>query len=261
MELNQNHIDQLVSLSVNAGERILEVYNTDFDVEIKSDSSPLTIADQKSNDEIVAGLTKYFPEIPFISEETKAASFAERSAWEYAWLIDPLDGTKEFVKRNGEFTVNIALLHRGKAVFGVIHVPVTGVTYYALEGRGAFKIENGLTSMMSCRSGKERELIKVVASRSHLSPEVEAYVQALKDDGKDVEYVAAGSSLKFCLVAEGSADVYPRLGPTMEWDTAAGHVIAEQAGAQVFRHDNNKSLLYNKEDLLNPYFIVTTLES
>lgn len=257
MNLNQSQLTHLVSIVKHAGNLILEVYHTDFEVGFKEDESPLTIADQTANNYIVKELSSLFPHFHFITEETKNAEFDERKDWEYTWIIDPLDGTKEFVKRNGEFTVNIALCHRSEIIFGIILVPVTGEIFYAQKGEGSYKIDkNGETQQLSI-SAPGDELI-VVASRSHRSQEVDDFVNTMSSDYKEVVYQAAGSSLKLCLVAEGKAHIYPRLGPTMEWDTAAGHIIAEEAGAIITRHDNGQQLNYNKENLLNPYFIVSS---
>lgn len=242
-----------------AGDLILEVYNTDFDVDYKQDESPLTIADQRANTYLVEQLSQLFPSVEFITEETKNADYSERKNWDYTWIIDPLDGTKEFVKRNGEFTVNVALCNKTEIIFGMILIPVTGEIFYAQKGEGSFKIDiDGNTTKLAAVKPTSDKLI-VVASRSHRSQAVDDYVAEMADQYKEVEYRAAGSSLKLCLVAEGKAHIYPRLGPTMEWDTAAGHIIAEEAGAVITRHDNGEPLSYNKENLLNPFFIVSAL--
>jgi len=258
LKLNQKKLNLLQQIIKQAGDLILEVYNTDFSVDYKEDESPLTIADQKANDLIVKELDANFSGIHFITEETKDAPYSERKDWEYTWIIDPLDGTKEFVKRNGEFTVNIALCHEDEIVFGMVYVPVTGDTYYAQKDEGAFKISaTGEAIKLSAKKPDQDQLV-VVASRSHRSQEVDDFVEGMSDQFDSIEYRAAGSSLKLCLVAEGKAHIYPRLGPTMEWDTAAGHIVAIEAGATITRHDNGKPLTYNKEDLLNPYFIVSS---
>lgn len=241
-----------------AGDAILEVYARDFAVEFKGDSSPLTAADKNANAVLMEFLRGTYPEIPIISEENKAADYSERSAWSRFWLVDPLDGTKEFIKKNGEFTVNVALIENGAPILGVVYRPTTGTFHLGVVGEGAWRIE---------ADGTERELpvqphyqtldtVRVVASRSHLTPEVEQFVADLQAAGKKVEFLSAGSSLKLCLVAEGEADVYPRFGPTMEWDTGAAHAVALAAGRQVLSNETGKSLTYNKENLLNPYFIV-----
>lgn len=255
--INTINMDILLDITRKAGAAILEVYGQDFSVDIKEDRSPLTNADRASNEVIVAELQKAYPDIPFISEETKQSDYTERKDWEYCWLIDPLDGTKEFIKRNGEFTVNIALLHRGETVLGVIGVPVKNEFYYAVKGQGSFKIENDTAPFpIKIASVEAGQPVKVVASRSHLNDDTKAFIENLATKHAQVETVAAGSSLKFCLVAEGKAHYYPRYAPTMEWDTAAGHIIAQEAGASVTIPDTGEAMRYNKENLLNPYFLV-----
>ncbi len=251
-------LGHLRDIARRAGETILEIYARDFEVEFKADESPLTEADQRSNEVIVAALQASYPEIPIISEEIRALDYSERKGWETCWLIDPLDGTKEFVKKNGEFTVNIALIHRGEPVAGVVYQPVTGAMYSAERGAGAFLEEPGGEAQRlenSKHYSDEQEVI-VVASRSHLSQEVEDFVAGLRSEGKQVEFQSAGSSLKLCLVAQGKASVYPRFAPTMEWDTAAAHAIVLEAGKQVLDRETGEPLVYNKENLLNPWFIV-----
>jgi 3'(2'), 5'-bisphosphate nucleotidase len=249
-------IQILVDIAIEAGEAIMKIYTTDFDVEIKDDNSPLTKADKAGNDIIVKALQNNFPEIPIISEENKLIDFSVRKDWDYCWLVDPLDGTKEFIKKNGEFTVNIALIKNGTPIAGVVHIPAQNKTFYAQLGQGTYLLENGITILQKLRPLAEDGILKIVGSRSHSTPELEAYVEKQKANFKEVEFVAAGSSLKFCLLAQGKADVYPRLGPTMEWDTAAGHIIATEAGAQVHIYDSENPLVYNRENLLNPYFVV-----
>ena len=257
--INNIDIKLIIGIARNAGDAILGIYQQDFEVITKADNSPLTLADSQSNDIILEGLKKHYPDIPFISEETKADSYEERKNWPYFWLIDPLDGTKEFIKKNGEFTVNIALMHENKPVLGVVHVPAQNTTYYGVKGEGSFKIdEQGNT--ISLNGGhthySDKKHVVVIASRSHLSDAVKEFVEELKSTGKEVEFLSAGSSLKLCLVAENKADVYPRFGPTMEWDTGAAHAVAEMAGRSVLRADERTPLEYNKENLLNPWFIV-----
>lgn len=249
-------IQTVIDIAVEAGNAILEIYKNDFSVEIKSDNSPLTIADKNANVIIVAGLKQLAPTIPIISEENKLMDYTIRKNWTKCWIVDPLDGTKEFIKKNGEFTVNIALVDKGIPVLGVVHVPAQNITYYAESGVGSFKIENGKTTKLQIRKLADDGVLKIVGSRSHQTPELLAYVEQQKSKFSNVDFVAAGSSLKFCLLAEGKADVYPRLGPTMEWDTCAGQIVATEAGAVVLRFDNNDALLYNRENLLNPFFIV-----
>ena len=263
IELQQQlMLDKIKSIAVEAGQAIMHIYNTmpdDIGVQKKSDDSPLTKADLASNAVIVAGLEKYFPDIPIISEENKNKSYDERKHWNTVWIVDPLDGTKEFIKRNGEFTVNIALVKDGKPILGVVYVPATETLYYGSQGHGAWKEDNqGVRSHLANTKGHYSTLdhVTVVASRSHLSEAVEAFVEDLKTSGKEVTFLSAGSSLKFCLVAEGKADVYPRLAPTMEWDTAAAQAVCLEAGRRVIQHDTKKDLTYNREDMLNPWFIV-----
>ncbi|RBW68851.1 3'(2'),5'-bisphosphate nucleotidase CysQ [Bacillus taeanensis] len=263
-------INDIVKISIEAGDKILEVYESaDFGIESKADDSPLTMADKKANEVITDRLTKLYPEIPILSEEGNHLAYEERKDWEYFWLVDPLDGTKEFIKRNGEFTVNIALIHNGTPVLGVIYAPVLETVYFAKQGLGAYKLEkckkqiNGqvedskLVEVSTALPLKQdREHTTVIASRSHMSPETEAYINELKKEVGEVEITSAGSSLKLCLVAEGKADVYPRFAPTMEWDTGAGQAISVLSGASVTRTDSGEKLEYNKENLLNPWFIV-----
>ena len=249
-------INEIIPIAIAAGEEILKIYDQDFEVFEKEDESPLTMADKNANDVIIKALEDLYPDIPYISEEIKQMDYSERKNWEYCWIIDPLDGTKEFIKKNGEFTVNIALVHNGEPILGVVYVPVTDDIYIGGKGNGAFKIDvNGEVSQLIKQENTTNK-IKVIASRSHLSKEVEKYVENLKKEGKEVEFVSVGSSLKFCLVAEGKADIYPRLAPTMEWDTAAAHIVCTEAGFEVQDFKTKLTLRYNKEKLLNPWFIV-----
>lgn len=254
-----NNIDvkSIIAIAEAAGKEIMHIYATDdFAVTDKSDNSPLTKADKASNAVIIAALKEQFPEIPIISEENKLLGYEERKNWSLLWLVDPLDGTKEFIKKNGEFTVNIALIHNGKPIMGVVGVPARNHMYYATAGKGAFKIdEHGNTTSLQVAEPRENT-IALIGSRSHPSPEFDAYLKDMEAKYATVDFVPAGSSLKFCLVAEGKADVYPRLGPTMEWDTAAGHAVVLEAGARVKIYGSTTDLTYNKENLLNPYFIV-----
>ena len=263
IELQQQlMLDNIKSIAVKAGHAIMHIYNTmpdDIGVQKKADDSPLTKADLASNAVIVAGLKKHFPDIPIISEENKNKSYDERKHWNTVWIVDPLDGTKEFIKRNGEFTVNIALVRNGKPILGVVYVPATKTLYYGSQGHGAWKEDSkGNRSHLTNAKGHYSTLdqVTVVASRSHLSEAVEAFVEDLRTSGKEVTFLSAGSSLKFCLVAEGKADVYPRLAPTMEWDTAAAQAVCIEAGRRVIQHDTKEDLTYNREDMLNPWFIV-----
>lgn len=253
--------------AVLAGKAILEIYDSSEAIEItsKTDDSPLTNADRASNEVINSFLER--TDFPIISEENKQIDYTLRKDWDNCWIVDPLDGTKEFIKRNGEFTVNIAWCKRGKPEFGVIYVPVTRELYYAVVSSGkAFKTvldeDHGLDVELFREgdrinpSGSDKELLRVVGSRSHMNADTEKFISEMKTKYQDIEIVSKGSSLKFCLVAEGKADVYPRYAPTMEWDTAAGSAICEAVGLQVISQRDQQPLKYNKEDLLNPYFLV-----
>jgi len=245
-------IDPIVELATEAGRAILEVYSSEFEVQSKDDNSPLTKADLASHHCIVAGLQALTPDMPIISEESGLPDFEERSRWDRYWLIDPLDGTKEFVNRNGEFTVNIALIDNHKPVFGVVHVPVQNKTYIGCEEFGAeCRDGNGDTRRIAV-SQTSASRVRVVGSRSHRGASLDAYLLQLGE----CDMIPMGSSLKFCVVAEGGADIYPRLGPTSEWDTAAAQAVVEQAGGSVVTLDG-KAMKYNaKADILNPFFFV-----
>jgi 3'(2'), 5'-bisphosphate nucleotidase len=263
-----------IKAALMGGDKILQVYNTDFSVTEKSDHSPLTLADQQSHDTIVSHLTGLG--LPILSEEGKDIAYDERKEWEYFWMVDPLDGTKEFIQRNGEFTVNIALIHHQTPVFGIVFIPVNGTMYFSTPRLGAYKLEDPVIRNALKTGGQDVDLeaiisqsqrlpderfthtrFTIVGSRSHASAELQDFVEKKRREYGDVDFISAGSSLKFCVVAEGRADVYPRLGPTMEWDTAAGQVIAENAGAKVWNYHTNTPLIYNKENLLNPWFVVS----
>jgi 3'(2'), 5'-bisphosphate nucleotidase len=248
----KNILEKSIMASLVAGKAILEVYAmpdfTDL-IEMKDDRSPLTLADKRAHEIIHTLLKKDFPEIPMISEEGKSISYSERFQWKKYWLVDPLDGTKEFIKRNGEFTVNIALMENNRPVAGVIYIPVTDTIYAGVVGQGAFKIEEGLQSEIHVRKAPATDRT-AVGSRSH-SSEDEAKVLS---DFKVTDFITTGSSIKFCLVAEGAADLYYRHGPTMEWDTAAGQAILEAAGGKMTNPDGTE-FLYNKENMLNGGFL------
>jgi len=255
-----------IEASIEAGNVIMEVYDSaDFETEFKKDDSPLTRADLESNKVIMSYLTK--TDIPIISEEKKNLDYRERKNWEICWMVDPLDGTKEFIKRNGEFTVNIALIKNETPILGVIYVPVTQELYYAnVEEGKSYKIVVDNTKELPgnlfdqenqlAHAEKSGSKIKVVGSRSHMNDQTEQFIEELKSEGKEVEIVSKGSSLKFCIVAEGKADIYPRVAPTMEWDTAAGHAICTAMALEVTNWETGKPLTYNKENLLNPFFLV-----
>ena len=261
-----NLIDIAIKAALDAGSTILQVYDTDFDVDYKQDDSPLTIADQEANAVIESYLKE--TDLPIISEETKTLAYAQRQNWTRCWIVDPLDGTKEFIKRNGEFTVNIALIENGVPIMGVIYAPVLGDLYYTQDDAAhkisidsgseqeALQIIDRLKSKaIKLQPAPWEDPIKVVGSRSHMNEATQDFVPQLQSNHK-TQMVSKGSSLKFCLVAEGSAHVYPRFAPTMEWDTAAGQAICMAAGLQVTRQDTGEPLSYNKENLLNPYFLV-----
>jgi len=250
----------------NAGAEIVKIYNSDFDVELKDDKSPLTLADKQANKKIEEFLFK--TGIPILSEEGKKVSYEKRKNWEILWVVDPLDGTKEFVRRNGEFTVNIALVQNNRPILGVIYVPIKEELYFAAQGIGAYKIDSklegseisGIDNLIEqatkLPSVTEKENFVVVGSRSHMSIETQDFINDLYRTHDKVEVVSVGSAIKLCLVAEGVADVYPRFAPTMEWDTAAGHAIANESGKRVIAHPSGNELEYNRENLVNPWFIV-----
>ena len=245
-------LDPVAELARTAGEKILEIYNTDFAVEEKDDKSPLTAADMAAHHAIVDGLQALTPAIPVLSEESASLPFETRSKWSRYWLVDPLDGTREFVKRNGEFTVNIALIDAGVPVLGVVYVPVTGVSYLACNGLGAFKQE-GDAEPVAIRVRKLGDgPVMVVGSRSHRGDSLNSFLEKLGEH----DMIGMGSSLKICLVAEGVADIYPRLGPTSEWDTAAAQAVVEQAGGHVTGTDMQPLRYNTKDSLLNPFFLV-----
>ncbi|MCC5794733.1 MAG: 3'(2'),5'-bisphosphate nucleotidase CysQ [Chromatiales bacterium] len=244
--------EPLLALTRRAGTEILKIYQSDFEVDLKADDSPLTAADRASHEVLVAGLSSLAPGVPIWSEESKTLPFAERRHWERFWLLDPLDGTREFIKRNGEFTVNVALVEGGVPVLGIVHVPVTGIDYLGLQGRGAERLDPGGSRMPIRVQVPSAQPVRVVGSRSHRGSSLDAFLARLGPH----EMVPMGSSLKLCLVAEGAADLYPRLGPTSEWDTAAAQAVVVAAGGQVLGLDG-EPLRYNQRDTaLNPSFIV-----
>jgi len=266
-----------------AGDEILEVYLGDIDVMYKEDNSPLTLADERAHRIILKILRALSQnDIPILSEEGKDIPYEQRAAWEYLWLVDPLDGTKEFVKRRDEFTVNIALIENGRPVVGVVYLPAVGSMYFAAEGLGSYKLEKietvghlldeaenssetildvptvvneALKLPRNQPSDRTSKQISIVGSRSHGTEALSEFVEKLQENYDTVGFVPAGSALKFCLVAEGKADLYPRFGPTMEWDTAAGHCVVEQSGGVVVGMSEKLPLTYNKKDLHNPHFI------
>lgn len=253
-----NHTDlleEVLNLSIRAGDAIMEIYAKDFTVEYKEDESPVTDADLAAHKIIVAGLSELTPQLPILSEENASIDWQERQQWQQYWLVDPIDGTKEFIKKNGEFTVNIALIDNGKPILGVVRAPALNESYLAEQSIGAFKQMGEARIELKVTHKPNQGLIKVVGSRSHPSPDLAAYLERFEQ----VDMVPKGSSLKLCLVAEGQADVYPRLGPTCEWDTGAGHAVAAIAGATVTQLDGSPLLYNQKAEYLNPYFVVSRL--
>jgi 3'(2'), 5'-bisphosphate nucleotidase len=261
----EQFLNTAITAALQAGKAILEIYHSgEFDVEIKGDNSPLTKADTASHNVIMSFLSK--TAIPVLSEEGRDISYQERKDWKQLWIVDPIDGTKEFIKRNGEFTVNIALIENQKSLIGVIFVPVTGILYFSSKAMGAFKtkvdlnnynIDTILEKSQKLPLQREDKTFTVVASRSHMSPETETYVEEMKEKHGAVNLISKGSSLKLCMVAEGTANCYPRFAPTMEWDTAAGQAICEFSEVRVIDWHTNKNLLYNRRSLINNCFLVT----
>lgn len=260
MKNNDYHpyLDAVIAIARQAGEAIMKVYATEFDVESKTDNSPLTQADLAAHHLIVRRLKQLTPHIPILSEESESIAADIRNTWQLYWLIDPLDGTREFIKRNGEFTVNIALIHQHVPILGVVYAPVTELLYFASAGQGAFRqAKNAACVPIHTRPFKTDALI-VAGSRSHSDHRVQQFLNNIHSaTGKAPELISMGSSLKICLVAQGSADVYPRLGPTSEWDTAAAHCILKEAGGDILDVQGH-ALRYNtKQSLLNPHFFAT----
>jgi 3'(2'), 5'-bisphosphate nucleotidase len=276
-----------IGAAIEAGNAILEVYHSaDFEVEKKADTSPLTLADRRAHEVIMQHLSQF--DIPVLSEEGKDIPYVERKNWGTFWLVDPLDGTKEFIKKNGEFTVNIAMISGNKPVAGVVFVPDKNILYFASREIGSYRADlSQLADLVKDKLGKNslpgdlsdieisesfsklvsrsinlpinkspNQLYTIVGSRSHSTPEIETFVEEKRREHGEVEFISAGSSLKLCLVAEGRADIYPRTGPTMEWDTGAGQAIVEYSGGKVYKYDTTEPLEYNKENLLNPWFVV-----
>ncbi len=249
--------------AIEAGIEIMKIYQTDFEVEYKNDDSPLTIADKKANDIITNHLIK--TNIPVLSEEGASISYSKRKEWKELWIVDPLDGTKEFIKKNDEFTVNIALVENKRPIMGIVYAPVLDELYFGDVEIGAFKMENAskhinsneiISNSKKLPLKNNNDYFGVVASRSHLSRETSDFINQLKNDHKNIRIVSKGSSLKLCMIADGSANIYPRFAPTMEWDTAAGHAVILSAGKRVVKANSlSEEVEYNKENLLNPWFI------
>ena len=261
--LNNINIEDIRNIALKAGGAIMKIYNKDFHIEYKDDQSPLTEADTKSNEIICKALQELYPQIPIMSEENKQTEYDIRKDWEYYWCIDPIDGTKEFIKKNDEFTVNIALIHKCTPVLGVVYAPAIDKMYVSKKSDGAFL--NGQKLPLP----QENKVFTIVASKSHLSEETQTFMDDLKNEYPNLESNSKGSSLKLCMVAQGVANIYPRIAPTMEWDTAAAHAIVLEAGKNVYQYDENikatdylkntpslKPMIYNKVNLLNPYFVV-----
>jgi len=261
--LNKIDIKDIKKIALDADKIVMKIYRQDLQIEYKDDCSPLTEADVESNKLICSALKKLYPNLPILSEENKEVLFDDRKYWEFYWCIDPIDGTKEFIKKNDEFTINISLIHKDKPVLGVVYAPALGNMYYAKIGEGTYKeVLCGNFSVLSksklpLTSQKNiKEKITVIASKSHLSKETQKFIDNLSLNTKDLTLISKGSSLKFCMVAEGEADIYPRLAPTMEWDTAAADTIVRESGKMTYQFESNEPLLYNKKTLLNPWFVV-----
>ncbi len=259
-----NLLSIIVNAAIEAGKEILKIYHTDFDVAYKNDQSPLTLADKNAHNIIVRFLSE--TGIPVLSEEGRDIPYEERKNWKRLWIVDPLDGTKEFVKKNGEFTVNIALIENGTPVLGVVYAPVPDELYAGDKQLGAFKIEQASKCDVLSKLNPEnklplpsflkKEYYGVVASRSHMNKETEDFIDKLKTEHRNIQIVSKGSSLKLCMVAEGAADIYPRFAPTSEWDTAAADAVVRAAGAKTLNALTRQPLVYNKKDILNPWFVV-----
>lgn len=263
MQYKQIDLEHIKQIAIKAGEAIMEIYKQDFEVKYKDDNSPLTIADEKANQIICEKLKELYPNIPIMSEENKQTAYEQRKHWIEYFCIDPIDGTKEFIKKNDEFTVNIAVIYQNRPVIGVVYAAALGEMYYAKENDGAYK--EVLNS--KCEVLKKEKLplktnndttknISVIASKSHLSKQTQQFIDNLAKNTQNLTIVSKGSSLKLCIVATGEADIYPRLAPTMEWDTAAADAIVRESGKTTLQYDTNKEVVYNKEDLLNPWFVV-----
>jgi 3'(2'), 5'-bisphosphate nucleotidase len=260
--VDQEKLKELTLLAlkaaISAGKKIIEVYERTFSIDYKTDGSPLTEADQASHEEIIETLQS--SGLPVLSEEGKEISFEERRKWKYFWLVDPLDGTKEFIKRNGEFTVNIALMENDHPISGIVFQPVSEFAYAGIVGLGLYKISVIDTPELTDKNkfivkAKNNEPFRVIASRTHNSPETIDFIEDLRSSEKKIEILNAGSSLKFCMLAEGAADVYPRFALTMEWDTAAGHAILKSVGKNIYLHPGGAEMTYNKQQLINDWFI------
>ncbi len=250
-------VDEVLAIGRRAADAILEIYRDPaaFDVQSKADASPLTQADLAANAVIEAGLKALSPGIPILTEESLMAPFAVRKRWQRYWLVDPLDGTKEFIRRSDQFTINIALIEGHQARLGLVYVPVTGVAYVGIAGDAAYRCEQGRRQKIFCRPlGTARRALEVVASTHHRSAATETFIALLKTEFGAIRSRSIGSSLKFCLLAEGVADVYPRLAPTCEWDTAAAQAVLQAAGGAVYQYDLSELRYNTKDNIVNPYF-------
>ena len=260
----KDYLKKAIQIAYEAGLATLNYYKAELQVEIKADNSPLTLADKASNDVIVSNLSKF--SLPVLTEESELVDYSIRKNWTKYWLIDPLDGTKEFIKKSDEYTVNIALIDEGKPVLGVVYAPAKDLLFYGLLDYGSFKVndvsKNDLEKILGSPNNTKlpvknsNDIPVVVASKSHKNQETVEYIEKIKEIYGQVIEENYGSSLKLCMVAEGSADIYPRIGPTMEWDTAASHAVVEAAGQYILTYPELKPMEYNKENLLNPFFIV-----
>jgi len=255
--LNDELINSVKSIGVEAGSAIMDVYHTDYDIQIKTDNSPVTEADKKANTIISNKLNQLTPDIPILSEEGRNIPFSERENWTSFWLIDPLDGTKEFIKKNDEFTVNIALIENGKPIFGVVYAPAMDILYWGEVGEGAYKKSGDSAEVKINILDELNSPVLVAGSRSHPSERMNAFMGQFKES----QVRPMGSSLKVCLVADGSVHFYPRLGPTMEWDTAAAHAVLRAAEGEMMKYGTNEPLEYNKRNLLNPEFIAGNMHN
>ncbi|MEC8611030.1 MAG: 3'(2'),5'-bisphosphate nucleotidase CysQ [Bacteroidota bacterium] len=263
--MKKDFLELAIKAALQAGNKIMDIYQSDdFEIQLKSDDSPLTKADMASHTIIEYYLKD--TQIPLLSEEGKHIPYEQRQSWSQLWIVDPIDGTKEFIKRNGEFTVNIALVDNQKPILGVIYAPVIQALYFYLQGMGAYRvmIDSGeslsldelLTKSQKLPLAKHHQYFTIVASRSHLSDETQAFIDQMKSQHGAVELISKGSSLKLCMVAEGTADCYPRFAPTMEWDTAAGHAICNEAGFNVIDWTTKTEMVYNRTKLINEWFLV-----
>lgn len=262
---SQIDIQKIKQIAIEAGIEIMKIYKSDFDVQYKSDNSPLTQADRAADKIICENLKKLYPDIKIISEEGEEIEYKERKNLQYYWCVDPLDGTKEFIQKNGEFTVNIALIYKDTPVLGVVYAPVIGELYYAKKGSGAFldninefyQIKSTIKlPINNIANNNIKNKLNIIVSKSHPSPETQNFIDELSKNNK-IFTISKGSSLKFCILASGGADIYPRFSPTMEWDSAAGDAIVREVGKITYQYATGKPLVYNKENLLNPWFIAT----